>query len=228
MTILVATGLERERRLLAGPGVEVVIGGGDSARLEQALERAVPGKTGLISMGIGGGLSPLLRPGHWIVATTVLDYGHAFATDAAWTERLVARLPDARAERLIGVDAIVAERSHKAELHRTSRAWVADMESHIAARVAYRHGLPFAAARVVCDPAHRTLPPAARIGMKPDGGMDLPAVMQSLVLAPIQLPALIRTGLEAERAFRALFRGHRLLGRGLAGPDLGELPLHVV
>ncbi len=33
-----------------------------------------------------------------------------------------------------------------------------DMESHVAARVAARHGLPFAALRVISDPASRSLP----------------------------------------------------------------------
>jgi len=90
------------------------------------------------------------------------------------------------------------------------------------ARVARRHRLPFAVVRVISDAAHRTLPPAARVGMKPDGRMDLPAVLSSLLVNPGQLPALIRTGLEAERAFRALLRGYRRLGPRLAGPDLDE------
>jgi adenosylhomocysteine nucleosidase len=94
------------------------------------------------------------------------------------------------------------------------------MESHIVARVARRHRLPFAAARVVSDAAHRSLPPAVRVGMKSDGGMDLSAVLRSLLAEPSQLPALIRTGFEAERGFRALLRGRRRLGRRLGGPDL--------
>jgi adenosylhomocysteine nucleosidase len=90
------------------------------------------------------------------------------------------------------------------------------------ARVAQRHRLPFTAAQVVADAAHRTLPPAARVGMKSDGTMDLPAVLRSLLAQPRQLPALIYTGLEAERAFRALLGGYRRLGPGLAGPDLAQ------
>jgi hypothetical protein len=96
------------------------------------------------------------------------------------------------------------------------------MESHIVARVARRHRLPFAAVRVISDAAHRTLPLAARVGMKSDGRMDLPAVLRSLLANPGQLLDLIRTGLEAERAFRALLRGYRRLGPRLAGPDLAE------
>jgi adenosylhomocysteine nucleosidase len=129
---------------------------------------------------------------------------------------------------LLGVDALVATAAQKAALHRTTGAVAIDMESHIAARIARRHGMPFVSARVISDAAHRTLPPAARVGMRRDGRMDLSAVLRSLLAAPWQLPALIRTGLEAELGFRALLRGHRLLGRGLGGPNVGKLPLDVV
>jgi adenosylhomocysteine nucleosidase len=122
---------------------------------------------------------------------------------------------------LLGVNAMVAEATQKASLHSTTGAVAVDMESHVVARVARRHRLPFAAARVISDAAHHNLPPAARVGMKSDGGLDLPAVLRSLLVNPGQLPALIRTGLEAERGFRALLRGHRRLGPRLGGPDLG-------
>lgn len=225
MTILVATGLQRERRILAGSGVEVVAGGGDHARLEATLDRLAPGMSGIISIGIGGALAPGLRPGDWVVAEAVLVDGGQMSTDPAWTSRLVVRLAAVSRGVLIGVDAIVSEAAQKAALHRATGAIAVDMESHLAARVARRHRLPFAAARVVSDAARRTLPPAALVGMRPDGGMDLPAVLRSLLGNPLQLPALIRTGLEAERAFGALLGGYRRLGPGLAGPDLGELPL---
>src|SRR5262249_62248911 len=100
-----------------------------------------------------------------------------------------------------------------------------DMEWHVAARVAERHRLPFVAARVICDPAHRTLPVAARVGMKADGRTDVRAVLRSLLAQPSQLPVLIATAVDAERSFRSLLRGHRRLGPGLCGPDVGELLL---
>lgn len=216
--ILAVTGLQRERRILAGPDVEVVAGGGDRARLEAVLERLAPGMQGVISIGIAGGLAPGLRPGTWVVATAVSDRGAALPTDPDWTDRLVTRLPAPERGVLLGVDSVAATTAQKAELRLTSMAIAVDMESHVAARVARLHRLPFAAARVVSDAAHRTLPPAARVGMRSDGSMDLPTVLSSLLAAPWQLPALIRTGLEAETAFRALLRGQRLLGPRLAGP----------
>jgi adenosylhomocysteine nucleosidase len=223
--ILAATGLQRERRIVAGPDIEAIAGGGDAARLEAALDGLADRASGVISIGIAGGLAPGLQVGQWVVADAVLVDGESMPTDPAWTGRLAARLPEAARGLLLGANAMVAEATQKASLHRTTGALAVDMESHIVARVARRHHLPFAVARVVSDAAHRTLPPAARVGMKSDGTMDLPAVLRSLLADPGQLPALIRTGLEAERGFRALLRGYRRLGPRLGGPDLGEPPL---
>lgn len=208
--LLLATGLQREARILAGPGLRVVAGGGDHARLEAELDRLAPGARGILSIGIAGAIAPGLRPGDWVVA----DNG----TDPRWTAGLSAALPGARLGALLGVDSMVAEAAEKAGLHRRSGALAVDMESHVAARVARRHNLPFAAARAISDAADRTLPPAALVGMRPDGGMDLPAVLRALARNPAQLPALVRTGLEAERGFRALLRGHRRLRSALIGP----------
>ena len=226
--ILAVTGLQRERRILAGPGVEVVSGGGDQARLEAEIERLAPGARGIISIGIAGALAPALRPGRWVVATAVDDRGAALPTDPDWSDWLVSRLPGAARGVVLGVDGVAATAEQKAALRRAGNAIAVDMESHVAGRVARHHHRPFVAARVISDAAHRTLPPAARVGMKSGGVVDLPAVLRSLLLAPWQLPALIRTGLEAETAFRALLRGHRLLGPGFGGPNLGKFPADVV
>jgi adenosylhomocysteine nucleosidase len=218
VTILAATGLRRERRLIEGPGIEVIAGGGDVVRLEAELDRLAGKARGIISIGIAGALAFGLTPGRWIVARAVLDNGKSIATDPAWTSRLVARLPHAAPGLLIGTNSVVAEAAQKAGLHQATGADAVDMESHIVARVAGRHRLPFVAARVISDAAGRTLPPAARVGMRPDGAMDLPAVWHSLLREPFQLPALIWTGLEAEWSFRSLFRGCHRLGPGLGGP----------
>ena len=130
-------------------------------------------------------------------------------------------MPEAARGLLLGANAMVMEATQKASLHRTTGAVAVDMESHIVARVARRHRLPFAATRVISDAAHHNLPAAVLVGMKADGGTDLPAVLRSLLANPGQLPALIRTALEAERGFRALIRGHRRLGPRLGGPDFG-------
>jgi nucleoside phosphorylase len=163
-----------------------------------------------------------------LVANAVGERGKTMPTDPDWTHRLASRLPRAQEGLLLGIDAIAATALEKVELYRTTGAIAVDMESHVAAQVACRHRLPFAAARVISDAAHRTLPPAARVGMRRDGGVDLAAVLRSLLAKPWQLPALIRTGLEAEQGFRALLRGHRRLGPGLGSPNIAELPVDMI
>ncbi|MEI9965445.1 MAG: hypothetical protein WDM92_12935 [Caulobacteraceae bacterium] len=230
MTVVVAvTGLQREARILAGPGLRVIAAGGDGARLARELEAAAAGAAGVISIGLGGALAEGLHPGDWVVAREIVVADGRIATDAAWTQRLAAGLPGSRVGDVFGADAMVADAAAKRALFEASGALAVDMESHVAARVAARHGLPLACARVISDAANRALPPAAQAGMRPDGGMDLWAVLRSLAADPRQLPALIRTAMEAETAFRALFRGRQLLGPALRalGPDLGELSIDV-
>ena len=225
MTILAVTGLRREQRILSAPGIEVLAGGGDAARLATLLEARAGEAEGIISIGIAGALAPGLQPGDWIVASAVRDGEDIWPTDPAWYARLAALLPGARGGVQLGRDAMVPSAAEKAALHHATGAIGVDMESHLAARAARRHGVPFAIARVVSDAADRDLPVAAQRGMRPDGGVDIPAVLRALAADPRQLPALIRTGWEAEKAFRALLGGHHRLGARLAAPGAGDAGL---
>jgi hopanoid-associated phosphorylase len=210
VTILAATGLKREARILTAPGVLAIPGGGRSAALEAALLAAAgEGAIGVISIGIAGALATGLAPGDWVVAETVIVEGERLPTAPFWREALLAALPGARTGAFLGAEAMVTEAAEKARLHAETGALVVDMESHVAARVARRLGLPFAAARVVSDGAGRSLPAAVKVGMRPDGGMALTPVLAALARDPRQLPGLIRTGLETGRAFRALRRAGR-------------------
>lgn len=225
MTILAVTGLRREQRILSAPGIEVLAGGGDAARLAALLEARTGEAEGIISIGIAGALASGLQPGDWIVASAVRDGEDIWPTDPAWRARLAALLPGARKGVQLGRDTMVASSAEKAALHHATGTIGVDMESHLAARAARRHGVPFAIARVVSDAADRDLPVAAQRGMRPDGGVDIPAVLRALAADPRQLPVLIRTGWEAEKAFRALLRGHHRLGARLAAPGAGDAGL---
>ncbi|CAN5467011.1 hypothetical protein BH10PSE14_BH10PSE14_27110 [soil metagenome] len=139
---------------------------------------------------------------------------------------LAGQLPEATVGTILGADAIIASVADKRALFTSTGAIAVDMESHIAARVAARHGLPFAIVRTISDSADQALPPAALVGMKPDGSMALGAVLASLAWRPAQLPALIATGRSAGLAFAALGRVYDVLGRGgIGGLDLGQFAL---
>ena len=91
------------------------------------------------------------------------------------------------------------------------------MESHVAAPIAAAHGLPFAVLRVVCDPAERSLPPAALAAMREDGGR-ISAVLSSLMRSPGQFPDLLRLSRDARLAFGELRRCRVTLGPAFALP----------
>jgi hypothetical protein len=82
------------------------------------------------------------------------------------------------------------------------------MESHIAAAYAARGGIPFAALRVISDPASRALPALATSAIKPNGNIDLRKILRGVARNPTTLRALVSTGIDFNRALRSL-RGCR-------------------
>jgi len=220
VTILVACGLTREAAIIARPGVVVVAGGGDALRLERELEAAAGGVSAVLSCGVAGALDPALRAGDVVVGTLhtpfvssevekpamVPGFSTSLETNGGLVAYLASALPNAHRGTIVGADQIIASVAEKAAFHAATGAIAVDMESHIAARVAARHNLPFAILRTISDSADRALPPAALVGMKPDGGVALGAILASLARNPAQLPALIRTGRDADAAFTALRR----------------------
>lgn len=220
MTILAVTGLAREAAIAAGDGVRTVVGGGDCARLAQRLEAAIDDSVaGIVSFGIAGALDSECKPGDCIAASAVIAGDDWFAPDPVWITRIVVRIPDVVRAPIAGVDAILIGASAKAACFRATHASAADMESHIVARVAARSGIPFAVLRTIADRAGSELPEAAAIALTDDGRVNYRAVCASVLRKPGQIPALIRTGREANAAFYSLFRCRRALGLRLAGPD---------
>jgi adenosylhomocysteine nucleosidase len=119
---------------------------------------------------------------------------------------------------LLGSDALVMQPEEKRALYSRSGAVAVDMESHIAGQVAREHRIPFAVCRTIIDAAHRRLPSAAAVALRPDGTPDLLAVLRSVLQDPIQLPDLLRTACDERTARRALKAGRERLGAALAFP----------
>ncbi|MBY0612469.1 MAG: phosphorylase [Beijerinckiaceae bacterium] len=211
--VLAVVGLKAEAKIAASPNVLCLCGGGQAELLETAIRRAAADLVAaIISFGIAGGLAPDLQPGTLVIANAVVGpTGERYGVDEAWAERLSAKLPFALRGVIAGLDEPASTIEQKEGLHERSGALAVDMESHIAARLAHEFGLPFIALRAVADHAGCLLPPAALVGMKPDGSTDIAAVLRSLARRPTQLPALIQTAAEAGRAMGQLKRSRRLL-----------------
>jgi hopanoid-associated phosphorylase len=222
--IIAVCGLMREARIVAGADVITIAGGGDALALREKLERAIaPRIRGIISIGIAGALSPTLKLGECVIASHIIAGNEIFPTDAEWSKRLTACFPGAVFGAVAGSDGVVANVSDKSALNRATGSCAVDMESHVVARTAKAHGLPFAALRVICDTAATSLPPAVLVAMKPDGAIRFGAVARSLLRRPFQIPDLLRTARESKLAFAALLRCRDALGPslGFGGLDLG-------
>lgn len=210
--VIAFVGMAFEARIAAGPGVLVFCRNAQRELATAAESAARNGYRGIISFGVAGGLQSGLRAGDWVVASAVLESQAVRATDAAWSGRLLDVIGGASHAPIIGVDNPVAEPAMKRELHKTTGAAAVDMESHVVARLAAAYGLAFAAVRVIIDPAHRAVPPAALLGMAPDGRASIAAVLRGLIARPSQIPLLARIGVDAFAARGELRRVRRLLG----------------
>ncbi|AZG15613.1 MULTISPECIES: phosphorylase [Cupriavidus] len=216
--VLAVCGMDFEARIAQGPGVQTLYGQ-RGVMLARALDiRLMQGCAGLISVGVAGGLDPTLTPGTVIVATAVRSGEASYSTAPYWTAALRRALPHAVSGLLAGSDTPVLTVADKTALHEAHGALAVDMESHVAARAAQAHGIPFAALRVVLDPADRAVPPLAFAGMAADGSTDVRAVMLGLLKAPHQLGGLLRLGRDASQAKAALTEACRATGAGFALP----------
>jgi adenosylhomocysteine nucleosidase len=221
--IVAVTGLAFEAGIAAGPGVTVLTG--DSANREAIADAVSRGCRGIISFGIAGGLASHLKPGACIVARSIVMGDQRFHSNPEWSERLLRIIPGSIHGDIAGADTPVWCPGHKREMGDATGAVAVDMESAVSAIAAVHHNLPFAAVRVVADPSHRGLPPAALGPRMADGTTDLSAVWRSIVAQPNQLGALIRLAFDTRTARSVLVRSRRLIGPGFGFIDLSAVPV---
>src|SRR5262245_26532811 len=218
--VVAVSGLAFEASIAAGTGVRVVKASDRRVLLAALREAVASGSQGIASFGVAGGLDPDLAAGHCVIAATVLTDKGRFMTSRRWSQRLMQAFPGARGGAIVSVDGPVASPAEKQALHRDTGALAVDTESDLAARVAAVHGLPFVAIRIIVDPVHRPLPPAALVSTHDDGQLDLGSILASLARRPGQLPDLVRLAYDARAARSALVEGRRRLGSHLGLPGL--------
>jgi adenosylhomocysteine nucleosidase len=211
MTVGVVTGLAAEARIATGLG-DVIAGGGKPDGAERAAEMLVArGARALLSFGLAGGLDPGLKPGAIVVPLAVIEGAASYNTDAALSTALGGWFGGF----MVASDRIVVTRDDKRALFEATLACAVDLESGAVARVAARHGLPFAVLRAICDPAVTALPPAALAALDTTGTIAFGRVAASVLSRPSQIPALARLGRDAAAARKALVgRVRRIVDQG--------------
>ncbi len=213
--LLVVTGLQREAQIAAGDGVMTVCSGGSRSVLSQWLAGIEPPRGGVLSFGLAGGLAPDLRSGDVVLASHVFEQSERHDVHDIWHSTILSASQSTMRVHhgaITGHDVVIARAADKVALHTGSGAVAVDMESHIAALYARKHGLPFAIIRVISDPVTRSLPPVASDALKPDGNIDMPKILKGIARNPGQVPALIAAGFDSGRAFKSLRRVRSLLG----------------
>lgn len=226
--LLIVTGLYSEARIAAGPGMTVICSSSDPDQLRVQLDAFDHASVrGIISFGIAGGLDPSLRPGDLVVASEIMASDGRWATARAFSESLVERTTIGRRRivggAIVGAEEIILDPRDKVQLHQETGATAVDMESHIAAAYAAAVGLPFAALRVINDPAQRSLPALALNALKPNGDICPRKVLRGLAREPSVIPSLMRTAHDFNRAIATLRRCRSLLlesGRSLVPANL--------
>lgn len=185
-------------------GFRIAVGGGTAQGAETAARQLVAdGALALASIGLAGGLQPLLMPGKILIPREiVLESGQRFPTDP----ELSRLLGGATAHSILGGARAVVKAWEKKQLWTLSGGAAVDLESGAVARIAEEYGLPSAALRVICDPATRNLPPAALAALNPDGKVAFRSVLQALATDPWQIPNLLSLANDAYHARRALVR----------------------
>jgi adenosylhomocysteine nucleosidase len=217
--MMVVVGLAFEARIAAKSGLPVICAG-FGRDLSEVLAGSIDRNCkGLISFGVAGGLGPDLPPGTCVVGSAVVAGDRRFSMHGNWSQQLLQKIPGSISGIIVGSAHPVTTAKGKDALHTSTGALAVDMESHVVADAAVRHGLPMAAVRVICDPAARALPDMAFRSLRPNGSAKVLGLLGSIIREPIHLPAMIRIALDARSARTALMRCGRLIGPSLGFPD---------
>ncbi|MBB2157589.1 hypothetical protein HLH33_14930 [Gluconacetobacter diazotrophicus] len=203
-TLGVVVGMEAEAALIraAAPQAHIGISGATAPGARAAVADLLrQGVGALLSFGLAAGLDPALRPGAVLVPGHVLlPDGQRLAADPALLDWLGHGRPDVVPADLLHSDDVIVTAGRKGACFRRTGCAGLDMESGFVADGAARAGVPFAVLRVVCDPAERSLPPAAVLALGPDGGIGMGRILASVLRRPTQIPAVIALGRDAARA----------------------------
>ncbi|GBQ49772.1 hypothetical protein AA15973_1875 [Komagataeibacter sucrofermentans DSM 15973] len=196
----IVVGMEAEAALIRPflPHARIGLSGATLSGARQAvLDLLEGGVDALLSFGLAAGLDPALQPGAVVVPQNVLVNGERLPAAPALLAWLGAEGADVVGGDLLHSDVIVTAATRKMALYRETGCVALDMESGVVAEMAAARKVPFAVLRVVCDPADRTLPPAAVVALRPDGSLAVGALARSIVCNPFQIPALIQVGRDA-------------------------------
>lgn len=158
----------------------------------------------LVMAGVAGALAPDLSVADVITAEGIV------AGDELLSPGLVPAVSTRplRTGRLLSLDHVLVTAKDKcralAALPHSPAPLAVEMETAAVARVAARHGLPWAAIRAVSDTAEESLPLDFNRLRTPDGDLPTSRVAFAALRSPAAIPGLMRLGQNTGRAAVAL------------------------
>ncbi|HJQ99741.1 MAG TPA: hypothetical protein VJ826_15610 [Candidatus Polarisedimenticolaceae bacterium] len=195
---------------LGGRPVVLAIAGDGASRAERSLDAllsAVP-CSGVLGIGVAGGLSEDLSVGSLVVASSVVSSeGIELLPEPACVA--AAARHGARPARVVCAAGLAGTAIDKARLR--DRAGdgpaVVDLESATWAESAARRGLPWSILRVVSDAWDEDLPGFLLRAQRPDGSVARGRVAFGAIAVPTRIPTLVRLATRVHRASTRLADG---------------------
>ena len=202
-------GRGRRGTLDGRPVVLAVAGDGASraVRILEALLDALP-CSGVLGVGVAGGLTDDLALGSLVVATRVVSAdGAEHLPEPACVA--AAQRHGARPVRVICSPALAATAVDKARLRERAgeEAAVVDLESAAWAETARTRGLPWSILRVVSDAWDEDLPSFLIRAQRPDGSVARGRVALGAMVVPSRIPTLVRLASRVRQASERLADG---------------------
>ena len=121
-------------------------------------------------------------------------------------------MPHARHLPVFGAVGPVLTPLEKEALWKETGSATVDVESRDAAEVAAHYGMPYAAVRIVLDPADREIPLSALSGVDDAGNTSAKALFKALAQRPQDIPGMLRIAADGRKATQSLLRTRQALG----------------
>ena len=198
------------RGVLGGRDVVLAVAGDGAARAERSLDAllaAVP-CSGVLGIGVAGGLTDDLPVGSFVVASCVISSdGREHRPDPACVA--AATRSGARPARVLCAAGLAGTAIDKARMreHAGDGPAVVDLESAAWAESAARHGLPWSVLRVVSDAWDEDLPGFLLRAQRAVGSGARGRVAFGAIAVPTRIPTLVRLATRVRRASTRLADG---------------------
>ena len=186
---------------------------------EAANALALNGCSGLVSLGLSGGLDPNCNAGDILVPDFVYDKaGQVFESHKRWNSNIrnaLSGLMPISSSPILGSNSPILTVDDKREVFEATGAVAVDMESHSIAKIADKYNIPFLAIRVIADNQNLNIPSWIMNSIKEDGQIYTGQLFFQFILRPWLFRTLWKLAVSNKKGLESL--RHLIMG---VGPSL--------